>query len=130
MTAYEVLIDKLRANSKTVTDYRAITTAHSVAWWPVHEYVEQLLAQADSGWPVAGTPAWCALPDGDPRKVFALIAASEHHVLRMEAAQEARAEASKAISAAADWPAVAREIRHRDEARRRGARIERRPLDA
>lgn len=97
----------------------------AVAWWPVHQFVALATAQAGT-LPTAGTPAWCALPDDDPTKVLALAVAGEHHVLRMETAQEARAEASKAIAAAADWPAISREISQRADARRNGTRIERR----
>lgn len=61
--------------------------------------------------PLAGTPAWCALPDDDPRKLLALAAAGEHAVLRWETEQEARAAASHAIAAAADWSGIAQAIR-------------------
>lgn len=81
----------------------------AVAWWPVHQFITELVAHQQN-MPAAGTPAWSALGDGDPRKLLALAVAGEHHVLRMETAQEARAEASKAISQAADWKAVAREL--------------------
>lgn len=98
--------------------------SRSVAWWPVHEFMAALLAQANE-LPPAGTPGWCALSDGDPRKLLAVAAAGEHHVLRVEIAQEAQAEASKTISASADWHALARYLRQRDQARRSGAYIER-----
>ena len=88
----------------------------SVSWWPCHEFITALVARY-SDLPMAGTPAWCGLDDGDPRKLIALAVAGEHHVLRMETAQEARAEASKAIATAADWPAVAREVRQLAEFR-------------
>ena len=117
-------------NCNAGVEFRYAVESRSVAWWPVHEYVEKVLERVEGGWPMAGTPAWCALADDDPRKLFALIAASEHHVLRMETAQEARAEASKAIAGAADWRAVAQELRQRAEARRRGVRIERWRADA
>lgn len=83
------------------------------AWWPTHEFLTEYLAKANLGdLPAAGTPAWCALADGDPRKLVALAADGEHHVLRCELAQEAAAAASKAIAAAEDWPAVAQRIRN------------------
>ena len=102
------------------------TASRAVAWWPVQSFVAQVLAQANSAPPMAGTPAWCALADSDPAKLLAVAVAGSHHVLRMETAQQAHAEASKAIAASADWPKVANEIRQRAEARRTGARIERR----
>lgn len=83
-----------------------------IAWWPCHEFLSEYLAKANLGdLPAAGTPSWCALADGDPRKLVALAVDGEHHVLRCEVAQEARAQASKAVAAAEDWPAVARQIR-------------------
>ena len=103
---------------------RTSTASRSVAWWPVHEFMAALLAQAND-LPPAGTPAWCAMSDGDPRKLLALAAAGEHHVLRVEIAQEAQAEASKTIAASADWHALARALRQSDQARRSGAYIER-----
>jgi hypothetical protein len=100
--------------------------SRSVSWWPVHEFLAAVLAQANEAPPMAGTPAWRALADSDPAKLLALAVAGEHHVLRMEIGQEALADASKAIAAVADWPAISREVRQRAEARRSGARIERR----
>ena len=47
--------------------------------------------------------------------MLALAVAGEHHVLRVEVAQTAQAEASRAVSAAADWPKVAREIKQRND---------------
>lgn len=99
--------------------------SRAVSWWPVHEFLAAVLAQADTAPPLAGTPAWLALADHDPAKLLALAVAGEHHVLRMEIAQESRAEASKAIASSADWSKVSREIRTRADARRSGTRIER-----
>ncbi|WP_263425161.1 DUF2742 domain-containing protein [Mycobacterium avium] len=78
--------------------------------------MERMLAQADTGplcW--AGTPDWCAMADGDPRKLLALAMDGVHHVLRKEVAQTAQAAASRAISAAADWTAIGNQIRSRAE---------------
>ena len=91
--------------------------SQQVSWWETHEFYQAALAQANVGplpWP--GTPAWCELASGDPRKMLALASFGVHHALRVEAAQEQRAEASKAIAAAADWSAVARGIRRHSEA--------------
>lgn len=80
-------------------------------WWSTHEYLEAYRAQANLGpIPAAGTPGWCALEFDDPRKLLALALDGEHYVLRCEVAQSAMAEASRAVSGAADWPKVAREI--------------------
>lgn len=87
-------------------------SAASVAWWPVHEYVTRITAQVP-GWPVAGTPAWCDLDDNDPAKLAAVVDAGQHHALRIETAQEARADASKAVGAAVDWRAIAQDITQR-----------------
>lgn len=90
--------------------------SQQVAWWPVHQFVQSLVQQANYGQlPVAGSPSWCVLGDGDPRKLLAVAVAGEHHVLRVDTAQSALADASRVISSAADWPAVARSIRRRSE---------------
>lgn len=89
--------------------------SQQVAWAPVHDFLQAAVAQANVGpLPWAGTPAWCELADGDPRKLLALAVAGEHHTLRVEVAQAARADASRAVAGAADWPAVSREIRSRN----------------
>ncbi|MDC8982158.1 DUF2742 domain-containing protein [Mycobacterium marinum] len=82
------------------------------AWWPVHQFVEAMVAQANYGpIPAAGTPSWCELADGDPRKLLSVAMSGEHHVLRVETAQEQMAEASHEIACAADWSAVAQRVR-------------------
>jgi hypothetical protein len=90
--------------------------SRSVSWWPTHEFISALVDQANH-LPVAGTTAWCALEDADPAKLLALAAAGEHHVLRVETAQAARADASRAVSESADWSTIAREYRQRSEFR-------------
>lgn len=85
--------------------------SREVNWWQVHEFINTMVAQANYGpLPAAGTPAWCALADGDPRKLLALATAGEHHVLRMETAQKALAEAQQDVSAAEDWAHIARQV--------------------
>ncbi|HSS26057.1 MAG TPA: DUF2742 domain-containing protein [Mycobacterium sp.] len=80
-----------------------------VSWWDVHEHVAPLLAQAGS-WPMAGTPEWQQLPASDPRKLAGLLDAAQHWALHVETCQQAECEASQAISAAADWSAIATRI--------------------
>jgi hypothetical protein len=87
--------------------------SQQVSFWSVHEHVQPLLDLVGD-WPVVGSPAWCALPDG-PAKLAALYDAAQHHALRLELNQEARAQASHAISAAENWGSVAREIRSRND---------------
>lgn len=101
-------------NSKEV-EAPVLSPGHSpasleVSWWAVHEFVTAVVRQANNGLPMAGTPAWCALTDGDPRKLLALAAAGEHHVLRCELDQLASAEASKAIAAGTDWGRVSHAV--------------------
>ncbi|SLL18515.1 DUF2742 domain-containing protein [Mycobacteroides abscessus] len=84
--------------------------SREVSWWPVHEFVAALVAQLDEPLPTAGTPTWCALSGGDPRKLLALAVAGEHHVLRCELDQLASAEASKVIAAGTDWCRVAHAV--------------------
>ncbi|NKE28295.1 DUF2742 domain-containing protein, partial [Mycobacterium tuberculosis] len=46
----------------------------------------------------------------------AICDAARHWALRVETCQAASAEASRDVSAAADWPAVSREIQRRRDA--------------
>lgn len=80
--------------------------SQQVDWWRVHEYVSPVLNEARQ-WPMAGTIAWCELED-DPRKLAALFDAAQHHILRVDTAQNAVCQAGEAVSAAADWSTIAR----------------------
>lgn len=86
-----------------------------VSWWSVHQFVEAAIRQADiRSWPMAGTPAWCALAEGDPRKWAALFDAGQHWALRVETCQEHVGDAAKVIAEAADWSVVARRTQARN----------------
>jgi hypothetical protein len=64
---------------------------------------------------MVGTPLWCALDDDDPVKIAALFDAAQHWALRVETHQRTLAEASRAVSEAEDWTAIATEISRRRE---------------
>lgn len=89
---------------------RQMSTNQQVSFWSVHECVAPLLAAIGS-WPLVGTPAWCALANDDPAKIAALFDAARHWALRVETCQQAHADASREISAAADWSVIAQQIR-------------------
>ncbi|MGH3633946.1 MAG: DUF2742 domain-containing protein [Mycobacterium sp.] len=93
-----------------------MTGARQVSWWSVHEWVRRYLDTAGD-YPMAGTPAWCLLPDDAREKWAALLDFAQHHALRVETTQQAQADASKQIAAAADWSAVARETQQMAEFR-------------
>jgi hypothetical protein len=93
-------------------NWRAAMSSPQVSWWDVHTYVQPLL-EALGDWPMAGTPEWCVLADDDPAKLAAIYDAARQWALRVETAQEARAEASRDVSAAENWPVIATEIFHR-----------------
>lgn len=90
-------------------------TSQQVSWWSVHEFVTAHL-QVEH-WPMVDSPDWCLLDDDDPRKLAALLDAAQHWALRTETCQQAQAEASRDISAAADWSAIAQKWRARSEFR-------------
>ena len=83
-----------------------VCTSQQVSWWSVHEFIEGKL-ELIGRFPMIGTPEWCALDDRDARKWAAVYDAAQHWALRLETCQEARAEASRDLSAAADWSAIA-----------------------
>lgn len=86
--------------------------SRQVCWWAVHQFVSPLLERAGS-WPMAGTPEWSALADDDPAKWAALLDGARHHALRVETAQQGLAQASRDISAAENWSAIATDIHQR-----------------
>lgn len=104
-----------RVTSTTpIADPNLTHGSRQVSWWSVHEFVAAVLDQVN-GWPMLGTPAWCALAHEDPRKWCALLDGAQHWALRLETCQEARAGASRAVSGAVDWAALGREINRRTE---------------
>lgn len=87
--------------------------SQQVSWHEVYLYAERLAAH--HGTPLnhhlmPGTPAWCGMPDNDARKLLALILGGVRDALRNDTRQEQTADASRQISCAADWSAVARRI--------------------
>jgi Protein of unknown function (DUF2742) len=84
-----------------------------VRWWDLHEWAQPFL-DAAGDWPIVGSPSWFNLADDDPAKWAALLDAAQHWALRVETAQQAHADASRAVSGAADWSAVSREIHQRN----------------
>ncbi|OBB35322.1 hypothetical protein A5755_21905 [Mycolicibacterium fortuitum] len=63
--------------------------------------------------PLPGSPAWCGMADDDARKLLSLVLGGVREALTNDTHQTAMAEASQAISAAADWTAMARaQLRH------------------
>jgi len=107
----------------TTSDADFSTASQQVSWWPVHEYVGRLTAGHELPWP--GTPEWCALADDHADKIRALAPFAEHWALRVETAQQARAEASRGVAGSTDWAGVAADLRQRREATRTGAYIPR-----
>ncbi|VEG42722.1 phiRv1 phage protein [Mycolicibacterium flavescens] len=86
--------------------------SQQVSWWSVHEFVDGQLKMIGQ-FPMIGTPEWVSLDDLDARKWAAVYDAAQHWALHLEINQETRAEASRDVSAAEDWPVVAREITQR-----------------
>jgi hypothetical protein len=80
----------------------------------VHEFVTPALRRAES-WPLAGTPAWCALADDDPVKLASLLDAARHWALRLETCQQASVASSHNISAAHNWGEIGQRIREHRE---------------
>jgi len=69
-----------------------------VSWFSVHEYVDRIFeCLGIPGFPAAGTPSWCGLDDSDPVKLAGVLDYGQHHALRVDTAQEAACEASRAI---------------------------------
>lgn len=90
-------------------------TSRQVNTSEVIAYADQLARAAGATLPdtallLPGCPDWCGLPDDDARKLLALIAAGVRDAIANEGRQEALAQASQAISAAAQWGRIAADI--------------------
>lgn len=79
-----------------------------VSFRVVHDFVRRLIGHL-TDIPLLGTPAWCELDDDDERKLAAVLDGGQHHALRLELNQTARAEAGSDVAGAADWKAIAQE---------------------
>jgi hypothetical protein len=90
------------------------TESQQVTWESVHALILPILNQVND-WPTLGSPAWCSLAHEDPRKWAALLDGAQHHALRLELNQRARADASRAMSGSLDWAALGREINARND---------------
>lgn len=98
--------------------------SQQVDWWTVHQFVQFYLERV-AEWPTAGTPEWDSLEDHDERKMAALLDAARHHALRVDAAQDALAQAAEAVYGAADWGRITSEVNGLRNSRKAGKRIER-----
>jgi hypothetical protein len=85
--------------------------SQQVSWWSVREFVTSCLDEAGvESFPLVGTPAWCALPADDERKIASLFDAAQHWALRLETWQLERTDASRELRQAADWSAADRYV--------------------
>jgi hypothetical protein len=89
--------------------------SQQVSWSDVHEFAEPRLRQVGD-WPPIGTLAWCLLGETDPGKWAAILDAAQHWALRVECSQATRAEASRHVSEAGDWSAIATKMVQRNGA--------------
>lgn len=102
----------LAQQQSQANDYRQ--SNRQVAWFEVHLWRGRILEHLDvQAFPMVGTPAWCALPDDHPVKLAAALDAAQHWALRIETCQEAHCRAAQALSAVADWSAIAKANRDR-----------------
>lgn len=86
--------------------------SQQVSWLDVHDFAVPRLRKVED-WPMIGSPAWCQLGDRDLAKWASVLDAAQHWALRIEYFQQAECEASRAISGAVDWLAVARIAKRR-----------------
>lgn len=89
--------------------------SRQVTWWSVWCWAQQQAAShgidpVNDALPLPGTPSWCGMPDGDARKLCAVLLAGAREALRHDTEQEAKAQASQGVSASADWSALGRSV--------------------
>lgn len=99
-----------RQNTEAGPDTGAgLPVSRQVAWLETYDYIVRLAAEHHvvlDLTAVAGTPQWCGMPDGDARKLMALLVGGVREALANDARQAAMAEASRSVSAAANWRSV------------------------
>lgn len=102
--------------------------SRQVNWYETFCYAERLAANHGvdilEHHLVAGSPRWCEMPDDDARKLMALVLGGIREALGHDANQTSLVDASRAVSAAEDWPAIAHGIGRRNGVyipRRKGA---------
>jgi len=83
-------------------------SSRQVTYLPVYELLSPLLG--DPGL-IPGSPVWCQLDDTDPAKWQAILWAAVWWAVDQDTRQAALSDASREISAAADWSAIAKQIR-------------------
>jgi hypothetical protein len=88
--------------------------SQQVSWLAVHDFAVARLRKVED-WPMIGSPVWCDLGDRDLAKWASVLDAAQHWALRLETCQAAHAEASRDVSAAEDWLAVARIAKRRSD---------------
>lgn len=101
--------------ARPLTGAGSSAQSQEVSWWSVHQFISAVVEQANTALPSAGTPSWRALDDGDPRKLLAVAVAGEHHALRVEIAQEQRAQAAEDVWGGENWSEVAQQMLRRRE---------------
>lgn len=84
-----------------------MSESQQVCWATVLEFVQRCGVDVGAAL-LAGTPAWNRLPDDDPDKLGAVLAAGVHHALRLDTNQATIADASREISRAATWSRLGR----------------------
>lgn len=87
--------------------------SRQIGWWSVYELLAPLLGDRPPALP--GTPTWQQLPADHPDKWRALLWSAVWWSLAQDTRQEASADASREIAAAADWSNLARRITSRNE---------------
>ncbi len=99
--------------------------SRQVSWYEVYRFAERLAASHGTVLDhqlIAGTPQWCGMADDDARKLLAVIFGGVRESLANDSCQASMADASREISAAAPWSALAQRVVQG----RGGAHIERR----
>lgn len=105
----ELVTDRPRTDSAHCSAAGADPRSREVNATTVLRFLAPLLARSPNRL-IPGTPRWAELPDADPVKLRACLAAAVWWALDAEQRQAAEIEASHAIAAAADWRAIAHRI--------------------
>ncbi|ORA69343.1 hypothetical protein BST23_01455 [Mycolicibacterium elephantis] len=92
--------------------------SRSINWYETLIYAGRIAAQHNVALdhrdlPIPGTMQWCGLPDGDARKLLALILGGVREALTNSSRQDAIADAGEAVWEAENWSQVAQQVQRR-----------------
>ena len=98
--------EQIPADEEAPAQRGGTPASREISWYSTFLFAERYASDHDvalDNLPIAGTPAWCGMPDDDARKLLALVLGGVREALNHDAAQAQLIDASHEVAAAAKW---------------------------